>query len=337
LATDELLRRRLAATPADHGVVRVYTLAGDVVSAGRHHIIPAGLSPAQFSRLHRRHSGGRNVPFGDGFVGVSIVLPHRSALVSDDPSALAPHQVLNRCVRGILEGFKSAGIPAFYPGRDWVTVDGRIIGMVSFEVGCDGGLVFEAVIAASRDFTHNVDALDGSRMPKLSGDDVTSIRQQLGVGLELSEIAEVVTRGYARHFDLSFETAAAFGPQPEEIAGLACDRFERGRWLAPRIPAPGLRHRASAAIMLGILEAWVAPAPGSRLGTVLLGGDIIANSGGIETLQARLKGCPADRASIAAVVAEVLAMPDHFFLGVPDAGVIAATIMQALQPGDGLK
>ena len=49
--------------------------------------------------------------------------------------------------RGILEGCKLAGVPAFYPGRDFITVNRRVFAWVSFEVEPSGVLLFEAIIA----------------------------------------------------------------------------------------------------------------------------------------------------------------------------------------------
>src|SRR5205823_1989105 len=132
-------------------VMRVYEFAGDVLSLGRYHLLPPG-RPGTRVRLHRRHSGGRATVFGDGFVGLALTLPHRSALVSAEPLALAPDQVMNRCVRGILEGLKAAGVAAFYPGRDLITVDRRPLGLVTFEVSPTGVRLFVGVLAHRRDF-----------------------------------------------------------------------------------------------------------------------------------------------------------------------------------------
>src|SRR5437867_6171475 len=116
--------RQLLGDAPQMGALRVYAFGGDVLSLGRYHLAPeAGSVP-----LHRRHSGGRAMLAGDGFVGMALTLPHRSALVSHEPLALTPEQVMNRCVRGLLEGLKQAGVSAFYPGRDLLTVEGRSIG-----------------------------------------------------------------------------------------------------------------------------------------------------------------------------------------------------------------
>src|SRR6185295_15498045 len=131
LAADAVLLRRVRETPG-RGVLRVHALRDDVLALGRYHVAPA--TPSSAVALWRRHGGGRVVPAGQGFVGVSLVLPHRAALVADDPLVLTPAQVLNRYVRGILGACERAGLPAIYPGRDTITVRRRIVGVVSLEV-----------------------------------------------------------------------------------------------------------------------------------------------------------------------------------------------------------
>src|SRR5439155_1013200 len=112
-------------------------------------------------------SGGRAFPAGEGFLGLSLVLSHRSAIVGDDPFALAPEQVMNRYVRGILEGLRLVGVAAFYPGRDLVTVDGRPLGLVAFEVDRAGALLFEAIVANGRDPSVLPGLLDGDRIREI--------------------------------------------------------------------------------------------------------------------------------------------------------------------------
>ena len=74
-------------------VLRVYGTGGNVLSLGRYHLAPRAQS-SEVVYLCRRLCGGRALPFGDGFIGISLILPHRSALLHDDPFALAPYQVL---------------------------------------------------------------------------------------------------------------------------------------------------------------------------------------------------------------------------------------------------
>src|SRR5262249_22176599 len=110
--TDAALLERAVAR--GHGSLRVSVPSGPVLALGRYPLAPAG---APDVTLHRRLSSGRACASGAGFVQVSLTLPHRSALVSDDPLALAPEQILNRGVRGLLGGLDAGGVSAPYPGR----------------------------------------------------------------------------------------------------------------------------------------------------------------------------------------------------------------------------
>ena len=82
IAIDRALLARAAAER--RAWLRVCTWPDDVLVLGRFH------PPLATAGVHRRLSGGRVVPGGAGFVVVSLALPHRSALASDDPYALRP-------------------------------------------------------------------------------------------------------------------------------------------------------------------------------------------------------------------------------------------------------
>ena len=101
-AADRVLLARALAR--GHGTLRVSRVADDVLALGRWHLAPAGGSAVA---LHRRLTSGRAAATGAGFVQVSLALPHRSALVADDPLALAPEQVLNRCSDADCEPFEN--------------------------------------------------------------------------------------------------------------------------------------------------------------------------------------------------------------------------------------
>src|SRR5215468_11266653 len=144
--TDAALLARAVAR--GRGTLRVSRLAGTVLALGRYHLAPEGGAAAT---LHRRLSGGRAWAAGEGFVQVSLTLPHRSALVSDDPLALAPEQLLNRAVRGLLGGLEALGVSALYPGRDTITVARRTIGLLGLEIDGRGATLIEACLDIERD------------------------------------------------------------------------------------------------------------------------------------------------------------------------------------------
>ena len=318
------------------GVLRVYDFAGNVLSLGRYHLMPEGPPTTAGVQLHRRQSGGRAIPFGDGFVGMTLVLPHRSALFSDDPFALAPYQVMNRYVRGILEGCKLVGVPAFYPGRDVITVDRRVLGLVSFEVDHTGALLFEAIIANRRDFRvlrHLLDGADqqgmiNAEMP--TAGDTTCLSQELGVQLTTAEVADMLRRGYEKQFDLTFAEHILTPLEERAIEATATHEFHDDRWLRQRQRRSDLDHHAVERVQLGTFEAYFSLEQNRFIKEIVFAGDFIANSPAIARLEHELSLCPAEWRAIDAVASDVFAQPQHFILGIGRTRAIADTICKGI-------
>jgi lipoate-protein ligase A len=328
---------RVAARPGATrmGTLRVYDFTGDVLCLGRYHLAPKIPATATV-QLFRRHSGGRVIPFGDGFVGITLALPHRSALVSEDPLALAPYQVMNRYVRGILEGCKLLNIPAFYPGRDFITVNRRILGLVSFEVDHAGALLFEAIIANCRDFSvlpALLDAVDPSgavTAEMLTPEATTCMARELGTELTTEELAEAVRRGYETQFNIACAAHRPSALEEQAIEATATHEFSDARWLQRRVARTDLDYHASQRVQLGVIEAHFSLEQGRFIKDVMFTGDFIANSPAIERLERDLRLCPAEWRAIDAVVSEIFAQPGNYILGVGPARAIADTICKGL-------
>jgi lipoate-protein ligase A len=306
------------------GALRVYALSREVLSLGRYHLAPE--PPAGCGvELCRRRSGGRAMPWGEGFVGLSLVLPHRAALVASDPLALAPDQVMNRYVRGILEACELSGVPALYPGRDVITVQRRILAVVSFDVEASGALVFEAVIASGRDFSVLPGLLDRAdpggvvKAGMLTEEDTTSLARLVGRAPDAAEAADRLRRGYEQRLGVRFR---------ERTLALEAD-FDETAWLGQRRLHAHLDRHAAIATQLGVLEAHLALA-GGRIEDAVLAGDFIANSPAIERLEGELRGCRAEPAAVGAAVAAVFGEPENFILGVGPVATVAQVIARAL-------
>jgi hypothetical protein len=311
---------RLEVAASRVGVLHVSEQVGTVLSLGRYHRLP----PLRDVVLQRRHSGGRVAPAGAGFVGVTVVLPHRAALVAADPAALAPEQVINRCVRGVLAGLELLGVRAFYPGRDAVTCDGRTIALAAFEVDAAGTLVFEAIVAVGRDFSVLPALLDAADpegvVPArlVTANDATSVARETGRAPTIAEVAECVRRGYETRMGVRVVDRSRAIPEGALDAG----------WLAQRVPRPDLERRATTSGQLGVLEVHCAR-DGDRLREVALSGDFIANSPAVVRVERALAGCAADAAAIGAVVERELAPPENFLLGLGPLTVLTGTIARA--------
>jgi lipoate-protein ligase A len=307
------------------GVLRVDELVGHVLSLGRYHLLPEG--GAATAAMARRPSGGRAVPAGEGFAGVSLVLPHRSALFAADPFALAPAQVMNRYVRGILEGCKLAGIPAFYPGLDAITVGGRTLGLVSFEVDAHGALLFESILAIGEDFSALpalLETLDPSGTVAarlMTADETTSFARELGRAPALDEVAAWMRSGYEERLGLRCVERTLDVPALADV--------EERAWLESRRRRPALARRGSVASLLGVLEAHFGLAQG-RVEDIVFSGDFLADSAAIVRLEDELRGCAGERVALERVVHGVFADPAHFILGIGPVTTLSDAILRGL-------
>jgi hypothetical protein len=232
-----------------------------------------------------------------------------------------------------------AGIPAFYPGRDWVTVDRRVIAMISLDVSVDGSTLFEAVIACASDFTSMSTMLTsslpqlGAKLPRLGANEVTSLKRELGVTPNLREVADLLVEGYATQFGISFvESTGPAEPLCRDIRQLAAGPFCFDRWIASRRTPLALDHFGRTEALLGAFEAYYSLDSNDTLDQVLLAGDMIANPPAIAELERELVGCPVRQSAIDAVVSRVLAHPANFVLGLPSYSSIGSTICAGLSP-----
>jgi lipoate-protein ligase A len=318
LGWDRRLRKEVA--EGAPGVLRLYRFPGDVLSLGRYHFTPRG------GPVHRRHSGGRAMACGAGFLGLGLVLPHRSALVSSEPFALSPDQVMNRCIRGVLRGLEAGGVPVLYPGRDTITSARKLLGFASFDVDDRGVLLFEAIVAVDRDLSllpHLLDRIDPDGVVPTSmllPDDATSVAQVLGRTPRIEEIAEMIVGGYqAAGQELSFVPYEGTGsPPPADDA-----------WLCQRVVRAELDHRATIPTMLGTLEAHVALAADGTIDDVTLAGDFIADAAAIAALERELRGCPVQRMAVGGITAAAFAKPGSFILGVGPISTVTDVVMKA--------
>jgi len=315
--------RALLARVVEHGrgMLRVARSGGDVLALGRWHLAPAG---APDVLLQRRLTGGRAVAAGDGFVSLSLALPHRSALVSDDPHALGPDQILNRAVRGLLGGLEAAGLPAVYPGRDLVTVGGRPIATLGLEIDARGATLVDMVLSMEHDQSVLPRLLDRSdpggevAVPMILPDDVTGVARSLGRVPGFDEVVTWMRRGFTTRLGVDFVD------DHEPSCGAEDDGFVRSRMRRPE-----LDRRARRVTMLGVLEAHCALTRDGRLGAVMLAGDVLAPSGTIVRLEEALSGCPLVLERVAAVIDDAVRPPDDFILGVGPLRTIAELVVQA--------
>lgn len=329
LATDRYLRRTLARrSRLRQGVLRVFSSRGDCLSLGRYHLAPY-VQEGVDVRVFRRQTGGRVLPFGDGFVGISLILPHRSALFSTDPLALAPYQVLNRYVRGLLESCRVAKLPVSYPGRDLVTVGRRVVAVISFDTDENGTLLFEAVIASTRDFSVLPDLLEVAdsqgviKAEMLTAEDTTCLAVELGDELSFDALAALIRKGYEKYFGIELVPQTFTALEQQAIDALAMRECRSEEWLRGRARRPELEQHVATWAQLGVFEAFFSVQQDRFIKDILFAGDFIANAPAIAALERNLRLCPLEWRAVNAVVDSIFEQPANYLLGIGKLRVIA--------------
>jgi len=127
IATDDLLGLELHFLDAISArqtppVLLIYGSMGRSISIGRYHLYD-GPSEREGINVMRRLTGGRVVGAGQGWLGLALILPTRTALLKEDVTRIKPDQIMNRYARGLLSAMRAIGIECFYPGRDAITFE----------------------------------------------------------------------------------------------------------------------------------------------------------------------------------------------------------------------
>lgn len=331
-AADRFFMQDLARSCEGSALLRVYTYPGDVLLLGRYHLAPSRTDGKV--AVWRRFSGGRVLPFGDGFLGLSLILPHRSALVADEPLALAAHQVPNRYVRGIMEMLRLLGLDPFYPGRDLVMVKGRCLAAVSFETDDQDVLIFEAVIAYERDFSLLMAFLERTdpdglvKAAPVPGEVTTSIVRECSVNISCEEAAKLLCDAFARQFGKEIRERKLGPSERQAIEDLAVREYASDRWVRERLRRPELDRHACTPIQLGFFDVYLALQE-NRITIAQFAGDFIANSPAIAALEKRLRGCVLERRALSVVSNQLFSDPRNYMLGIGKLDSLEDTILRA--------
>jgi hypothetical protein len=233
-----------------------------------------------------------------------------------------------------MRALKQLGIPAFYPGRDLVTVNRRPIAAVSFETDEEGRLLFEAILAVDRPLSavaQLLDRWDGGGVIKgdvLALEGGTSVREEVGESPGVEELGTLVRDAFAEQFGVTIADEPLSTLELQAVTALA-GRDGRA-WYLARQTREDLPLVGSSGIQTGVLEGHFALEQGRFLKEVCLAGDFIANSPAVSMLEYRLRLCPAERGAIGRVVDAVFGDTSNYLLGVGPLRVIADTIIKGL-------
>lgn len=323
LAPDDLvgLELHLLDTIARHEtapVLLIYGSPGRAISIGRYHLY-GGAAERDGINVMRRLTGGRVVGAGQGWLGLALILPTRTALLKEDVTRLKPDQIMNRYARGLLSGMRALGVDCFYPGRDAITFEQRELAMCTFETDAAGAMLFEASIAHNRgmeELVHDLERIDpdgalSCRMYDAAS--ATKVVRELDRDVSFDEIADAIASGYRSSLGETRQrelTAIETTQAQHRGRAIAASSWLRG----PSADTPmTLKNRIAA--QLGAIEAAVALKDDNTIERVRLSGDFIANSPAIAELESELRGRTLDLPSISHAVTKTFGHGGNFFLG----------------------
>ena len=315
VATDQYFLHTVVETRLP--ILRVYTYPEDVLLLGRYHAAGAlGRDPGL--TIARRLTGGRAFPSGNGFVQFSLIVPHRSFFFSADPHRIAPFQVLNRYVRGVLHGLKTGGVEVFYPGQDFLTVQRLPVGWHSFVTEDSGAVLYEGGVFVQRDMSllpYLLDRADpqGTLPCQLfMPDQVHNLGKDLGQSLAPDQVVRLLRNGFTQQFGLECldhdlnqaERAAILGRQEPS------DLVPNSRPLRSDLPYTATRQTP-----LGELQVRFSLTPERTIEMIQFSGDFIANPAGIQTLEHNLESCPLEKAALWQVIDQTFLEPAYYLIG----------------------
>lgn len=313
-------------------VLIIYTTTGRAVSIGRYHLYGGNPEHDGITAV-RRLTGGRAIGAGEGWLNLSLILPHRAALLPERDAKLKPDQVMNRYARGLLAALRSAGLECFYPGRDAITFERREIAMCSFETDASGALLFEASIAVSRgmeELVRDLDHLDptGTVPCAVHGPETSStLMREMKREIPFEELSKAIVRGYSETLGATRERNLT----DEEVAHAARvgKELQSIHWLR-RVADPSKYNRtARVAAQLGQIEASLGVSEDNRILRLMLSGDFIANSPAIADLEAAIEGQGHDLIAISNAVTKVFAGDRNFILGLGELSNLVSLIANA--------
>jgi len=290
-------------------------LTGNAASLGRFQRVGGSLATREVRRL----SGGRSTRYGEGIVSLCALAPEPQAWL-DESGALSGPRLLNRLVRGLLAGLSRLGLPASYPGRDFVTANGRRLAYVSLSREASGVLLFQAVLGAGAPYT--TEELEPSWPGLPAAPAPTSLTRERAPVPDFEAIASALAAGFADHFELALDAAPLSSDEERAFAAAAPP---------PLVDATLAELRSGGAIAtpIGDLEAYVALDAGGRLACVRLCGDWIAAQRELVALEALLVGELPGSARVRELCGTWLANPDSLVVGLTGASALADAVARS--------
>jgi len=299
------------------------TLQGAALVLGRYQRLSQALprDNAGHVPVLRRSSGGSTVHAGAGISYVALALQHRSALM-----ACPAQRLLNRNVRGALQGLRLAGVPANYFGRDFLSFEARPAVYVGWDADEAGGVLLEFFVSDSRSCwlaahesgypVRQEDVLRGRAPTTL----VESAASAQGVQA-LEKIAEGYAKGFHAVWQREAETQGLKQPDSNAVAGVVSPREELSLGLSWSQPFEEA---------IGFVSAGVALDAAGKFAALRLAGDFFAHRACAAALERMLVGVTPTADGVGRAVDAAYAASGHDVEGVRSMRSLQEVILEAV-------
>jgi len=310
------------ATPA---VVYGAPLTGSALTLGAYQreafVVSRAAGTDRPTEIVRRQTGGGAVVGGEGVFYFAVALETASTLM-DCP----PGRILNRNVRGMLQGFRLLGVPAHYFGRDFVSLVTRAGAHIAWHERDDGRVLFEAFISASRSY---VPPGNWIAYPPLSADPFrgrapVTLAEALHRSVSATELFEKLIAGHASAYRVDPRAL-----EPTAIA--ACTRQADA--------TPNSKPRTDSELVwsqpyeesIGFVYAGVRLSATRQIAEARLGGDYFQSERGQRAVEQRLIGCNIDGTEIGRAINDVYADNSHVIEGIRQMDSLRAVVLAAAE------
>ncbi len=314
-------------------VLHLGWIEGSAVSLGRFQRLRSALRAEALDAsvpVLRRLTGGRTVWMSSGQLSVTLALGEPSALLPPGSPGIGPEKIINRYVRGILGGLQKCGFRAYFFGRDFLTVDRKLGGYVSFEVAPSGASLFHALIAVDA-ATALPRELDGypSEGGNRADPEATTLVREAGRAVDRAALEAAILDAYARlqeaelrDRDLSPLEETLLAERESPASAQEAIGKESGE---------GWAYSDLQPVACGWLEAAVQVVQERFLGAVRIRGDFMAPASAVEALERDLRLVPLDWKEIGLVVDRVFGAGRNPMVGVRQLRVIPDAILEAAE------
>ncbi len=325
LAVDEALMTRYGRGGEPGTTLRLYSYR-DCALIGRYQSLPDEIDEDACARrgveIGRRPTGGGAIIMTPGQLGVAV-----TARASATES---PREALAHYARGVIAGLAELGISAQFRHKNDLECGGRKIAGLGLYLDPAGAVLFHASVLVDLDVRHMLEVLSipGAKLSDKAvsrvEERVTTVSRELGRSLAARDVRDAFATGFSRAFAIELQPAALEPHEQAQARELAADKYATRAWIDQDSPRRDARGSALLKTPEGLVRIYVA-VHGESIKSVLFAGDYNLVPAELPRLEAALKWCRADEAT---VVGETSRVFGDGGLGAKP-GAIAAAVWEA--------